>query len=100
MISTSTGSTAMGRSVFLTVTGDSFPGFASKGDWFDLCTSARECVETFTTTADCLELLASTADCLELSASKGDCVCFARRFCEAAEAVCSAPPKDFFFFTK
>ena len=70
----STGSTTMGRSLFLNVTGDSF------ADWFDLTTSARECVETFVSTRDCLELLASTGNCLELLASKGDCVCFDRRF--------------------
>ena len=62
----STGSTTMSRSVFLNVTVDSF------ADWFDLCTSARECVETFVSTRDCLQLLAST----------GDCVCFDRRFCD------------------
>ena len=70
----------MGRSVFLTVTGDSFAGFASKGDWFDLCTLVRERVEKSATTGDCLELLSSTGDCLELLASKGDFVCFGRRF--------------------
>ena len=51
-------------------------------DWFDLCTSARECVETFVSTRDCLELLASTGNCLELLASKGDCVFFDKRFCD------------------
>ena len=68
----STGSTTMGRSVFLIVTGHLFAGFASMADWFDLCTSARECVETF----------ASTCDCVELLSSKGDCVCFDRQFCD------------------
>ena len=33
-----TGSTTTGRSVFLNVTGDSF------ADWFDLCTSTRDCL--------------------------------------------------------
>ena len=56
LICASTGSITMGRSVFLTVTGDSFAGFASKGDWFDLCTSARECVETFTSTQGRLKI--------------------------------------------
>ena len=49
--------------------GDSFAGntgFASKGDWFELMTSAHDSVEAF----------ASTGDCLELIASKG------RRFCD------------------
>ena len=50
----------MGRSVFLTVNRDPF------ADWFELCTSARECVETFASTRDCLELLASRGNCLEL----------------------------------
>ena len=40
------------RSVFVT---DSFPGLASKGDWFDLCTSARKRVEMFAAMGDCLE---------------------------------------------
>ena len=69
----STGSTTMGRSVFLKVTGDSF------ADWFDLCMSARECVETFVSTRDCLELLASKpqraivfASTDEFVTSKGD----------------------------
>ena len=57
-----------GRSVFLTVTGDLFSGFDSEADWFDLCMSARECVETFA--------------CLGLLSSKGYCVCFDRQFCD------------------
>ena len=39
LICASTSSTTMGRSVLITITGDSFAGFASKGDWFALCTS-------------------------------------------------------------
>ena len=63
LICASTRSTTIDRLiVFVTVIGDSFAGFASKGDGFDLCTSARECVETFAATGDCLELLASKGD--------------------------------------
>ena len=76
MMCDSTDSTIMGRSVLLTVTGDSF------ADRFDLCASARECVKTFALTRDCLELLASTGNCLALLPSKGDCVCFDKRFCQ------------------
>ena len=88
-LSASTGSTTMGRSVSIAViiTGDPFVGFASKGNWFDLCSSARECVETSGATGECLELLASTGDCLELLASKGDCVFFGRRFCKYSSAL-------------
>ena len=74
----------MVRSVFVTVIGDSFAGsigFASKGHWFDLFMSARDCVEAFASTGDCLELLASTGkllalkrDCAELFASADDFV--------------------------
>ena len=39
-------------------------GFASKGFWFDLFTSTRDCVETFTSTGDGVKLFGSTGDCL------------------------------------
>ena len=59
----STCSTKSGRSVFITVTGDSFAGFASKGDWFDLCTSAPQ--------------RAIVSNCLPQPA-----IAFRRRFCD------------------
>ena len=77
LICASTGSTTISRTVFVTVTGDSFAGnrgFAFNGDWFDLFALARDFVEKFASTGDCLKLFASKGDCVEICVSAGDFV--------------------------
>ena len=52
---------ALPQSVFVTVIGDSFAGFASNPHWLDLFTSAFDCGETFASIGDCLKLLPQRA---------------------------------------
>ena len=65
LICASTGSITIIRTVFVTVTGDSFAGnrgFAFNGDWFDLFALARDFVETFASKGDCVEICVSAGD--------------------------------------